>query len=144
GSDNTYTGGTLVSAGILSVSNTRHLGALGTGPLPNKVTLDGGTLRITGTTFDTLDRQVQVAKASTLDVSDTALAFRINSDIEGAAQLSVTGAGAVTVANNNTYIGKLVVSNTKGVTLGAGGATGTVAGEIAVGTHLFFNHNATR
>lgn len=53
--DNAYTGGTLITAGTLSVSSDANLGDVAGG-----LTLDGGTLQITGTDFNSTDRQLRL------------------------------------------------------------------------------------
>jgi fibronectin-binding autotransporter adhesin len=61
---NTYTGGTLVKAGTLSVASDAALGNAS-----GALTLDGGALKVTGSTFSTLSRGVTLGSGGgTFDV----------------------------------------------------------------------------
>ena len=97
----TYTGGTTVSAGTLSVAAD---GNLGTGA----VTLNGGTLEVTGTgvTIDNL-----IALGSSHGTVSNANAVTLTGVISGTGNnLTKTGAGTLTLTATQTYTGTTTVS----------------------------------
>jgi autotransporter-associated beta strand protein len=145
-SANTYTGGTLVSTGILRISNTNQLG---TGP----IILNGGTLQsalgstqtytspITLTTSSTLalqDATVTLAgglngSGGTAGSSATTLALTRNGSLSAASTLNITGPGnyAGTLAINQGAVvlsGNGALPNLGAITLTANAATVPEAG----------------
>jgi len=128
---NTYSGGTTVAAGTLSVSSDSNLG-LSSGAL----TLDGGTVRITGTAFVNNGGRSWVlgSTGSGIDIADAANSFTLDSALAGIGHLNKTGAGTLTLTGANTYSGgttidggKLVASVTN---LGSGAITNNAALEL--------------
>ncbi|MER9500989.1 autotransporter outer membrane beta-barrel domain-containing protein [Mesorhizobium sp. M0587] len=98
---NTYTGGTMVAGGVLSVSADNNLGAAGGG-----LTLSGGTLRNTAA-FSSARNIIVSAAGGTFDtVADLTLAGVIS----GAGSLAKTGQGTLTLAGTNSYGGNTLVS----------------------------------
>lgn len=111
----TYTGGTSVSSGILSLGGTGTLGASGT-----DLTLSGGSLDM-GTTSQTVGA-VSVTAAATIsngsltgtsyaasNASGTAV-ISANLLANGAAGFDKTGAGTVTLSGTNTYTGNTTIT----------------------------------
>lgn len=100
--DNTYTGGTEVRAGTLSVSRDANLGAAAGG-----LTLNGGTLS-TGASFDTA-RSVMLAQSSRIAVA-SGTNFGLTGSVTGNGDLAKTGAGTLTVSGDGSaYTGSLLV-----------------------------------
>lgn len=121
---NSHSGGTVLSAGILSIDNNA---ALGTGT----ITLEGGTIQSSDATARTLNNPVilsgnttvggagnltfsspgagSVAAASTLTVS-SGLTATIASAMGGSGALTKAGAGTLILAGTNTYSGATTVS----------------------------------
>ncbi|WMD18966.1 autotransporter domain-containing protein [Achromobacter seleniivolatilans] len=119
--DNTYTGGTDIRSGTLSVSKDTNLGAATGG-----VTLDGGVLAATGS-FDTA-RSILVAQSSGIDVA-AGTAFGLTGAIAGSQGLTKTGAGTLTVAGDGSaYTGHTQVQS--GVLNIA--STGQLGGTLAI------------
>ena len=108
---NTYTGGTRVSAGVLSVntiadSGTSAIGTAGT------LFLSGGTLAFTGTTGITA-RAVTLTVASGLDVA-TSGTLTLNGAVSGGFNLTKTGNGLL-VLGGTADNGDLRLNVTSGV-----------------------------
>jgi outer membrane autotransporter protein len=127
---NTYTGETVVNGGTLSVSDDRNLGAAANG-----VTLNGGALRITGTSDNATDRALTLATGDAVDVADAANAFVWNGAVTGSGSLEKRGAGVLVLDHANTYTGGTSVSEGT-LRLGDSGAIGSGALSLASGTTL--------
>ncbi|PUE10843.1 hypothetical protein B9Z51_00355 [Limnohabitans sp. T6-5] len=111
--NNTYTGSTTISSGILQVGNSGTTGTLGTGAV-----VDNGTL--------------------TLKRSD---AITLANAISGTGALTQAGAGTTTLTANNTYSGITTIS-TGTLQVGNGGTTGTLGtGAITDNAALVFNRS---
>jgi autotransporter-associated beta strand protein len=167
---NTYSGGTTISAGIVSVGIIADGASsnVGTGD----VTLDGGTLLYTGAaastsrqiTFTANGGEIDSSGSGALDLTNTALGFVaasgptitlggtntgqnifagiIGSNM-GAVTLDKSGAGTWVLASNNGYTG---VTNITGGTLqiGAGGTTGSLGtGAVTDDANLVFDLSST-
>ncbi|VWX60262.1 Outer membrane protein IcsA autotransporter [Burkholderiales bacterium 8X] len=100
--DNTYTGGTTVQSGLLAISNEAQLGAPAGG-----LVLDGGGLSTTVPL--TLQRGVTVGAGGGTLRTDTTLS--VAQEIAGAGGLRKDGAGTVTLADRNTYLGGTTILN---------------------------------
>jgi fibronectin-binding autotransporter adhesin len=122
---NTYTGGTLVKAGTLSVASDAALGNAS-----GALTLDGGALKVTGSTFSTLSRGVTLGSGGgTFDVDSPFNTLEVTSAVGGAGALVKTGVGTLTLASANTYAGGTAV-NVGTLNAMVSGALGT--GPVAV------------
>jgi|GEM_PF-391341 len=94
-----HSGGTTVSAGVLSVSADQSLGS-------GAVTLNGGTLAVTGAT--TIDNAMAIgASHGTVAVSAD---ITISGAVSGSGTLTKTGANLLTLSGTNTHSGATVVS----------------------------------
>jgi fibronectin-binding autotransporter adhesin len=134
---NTYTGGTLVKAGTLSVASDAALGNAS-----GALTLDGGALEVTGSTFSTLSRGVTLGSGGgTFDVDSAFNTLEVTSVVGGAGALVKSGVGTLTLASANTYAGGTSIN---GGTLNAmvSGALGTGAVAVNGGGGLVFRGTA--
>jgi autotransporter-associated beta strand protein len=120
GGTNTYTGGTTLSEGVLQVSSDANLGDASGG-----LTFNGGTLRVTGTSFGSNTRGITwQAGGGGFDIADAGNTFSVAQSLGGTGGLNKLGAGNLLLAGNNTYSG--------GTTLNAGGIV--VGSDTALGT----------
>ncbi|MDX8430510.1 MAG: autotransporter-associated beta strand repeat-containing protein [Candidatus Algichlamydia australiensis] len=123
---NTYSGGTTLLDGVLSISADNNLGnAVGT------LTFNGGALLSTGT-FSS-NRGVSLTGAGTIEV-DLAEELTLSGILSGAGGLTKTGGGQLTLTGANTYAG--------GTTVTAGtlqGNTTSLQGNIVNNADLIFN-----
>ncbi|WP_407866395.1 autotransporter outer membrane beta-barrel domain-containing protein [Phyllobacterium phragmitis] len=118
---NSYSGGTLIKGGVLSVSADGNLGA-STGGLA----FDGGTLQVTGD-YVTTSRNVTLnTGGGRIDVANSS--FTVSKAISGDGQLTKLGTGTLVLAGNNTYGGGTTIADgtlsiASGDNLGSGGLT---------------------
>ncbi|MGY0556433.1 autotransporter domain-containing protein [Lysobacter sp. A421] len=124
---NTYSGGTELRTGVLSVSSDANLGSAAGG-----LTFSGGTLASTAS-FDS-SRAITLTTAGTVDAAAGSM-LTLHGVIDGAGTLVKTGAGNVTLTQANTYAGgtqvqggNLTVMTTGG--LGAGAVKVSGAGSV--------------
>jgi len=98
GGTNTYSGGTELQAGVVSISKEANLGNTA-----GRLAFNGGTLRVTGAGFASTARPVTVdAAGSGIDVADSSGVFSINQPISGAAPLAKLGPGTFAPAGDNS------------------------------------------
>ncbi|NMK47007.1 autotransporter domain-containing protein [Achromobacter sp. Bel] len=109
--NNTYTGGTEVRQGRLSVSADANLGATAGG-----ITLNGGTLATTAS-FDSA-RAVSLLQDGVIDV-DAGTTLGLQGTISGTADLQKQGAGTLTLTGTNTYRNTRVEAGTLAGNAGA-------------------------
>ncbi|KQY35455.1 hypothetical protein ASD38_02545 [Caulobacter sp. Root487D2Y] len=128
---NSYSGGTRIEDGVLNVSSNVNLGSA-TGSL----TFDGGTLRV-GDPFTTGRATTVSVAGGTIDVASPSATFTGN--LLGAYPLHKKGTGLlVLAADSPNYTGTLTI-DAGNVRLGAGGTTGTIAGDVSNAGVLTFN-----
>jgi len=128
---NSYTGGTLINAGTLSISADANLGS-STGGL----TFDGGTLR--NTSAFTTARSVSLLSRGGTFRTDANLT--VSSVISGSGSLGKSGTGTLTLTNANTYTGGTVISAGT-LQVGNGGTTGSIVGNVTNNGLLAFNRS---
>lgn len=106
GGTNTYTGGTAVQGGTLSVSADVNLGAAA-----GNVTLDGGRLQVTGTAFTGTARNLDIGAAGGgIEIVDPGLDFTASGALGGSGGLVKSGAGTLTLAGTSTLTGATTVA----------------------------------
>lgn len=128
---NTYTGGTGLLGGVLSVSHERNLGA-------GALTFDGGVLRVTGTDFTSTARTIVWGQGGGFDIADAANAFTVGQPLGGTGGLIKSGAGTLILTGPNSYAGgTTILCGT--LQIGDGGSTGAIGGNIVNnGTLVFY------
>lgn len=132
--DNTYSGGTTVSGGVLNVSADNNLGVHDTA-----LTLNGGTLQY-GKGFDT-DRQVVLGEyGGGIDTNGNTAT--LSTALTGSGKLTKVGKGTLTLTADSNATGGTTIDG--GVLqLGNGGTTGAVIGDIEDNTGLAVNRSNT-
>ncbi len=134
GAVNTYAGGTTLRGGTLVFSSLDNLGS-------GNLTFAGGTLRwATGNTTDISARLAPLgASGGTAHLNGQALTFA--TAIGGTGGLALTGGGSLTLTADNTFGGALTIGAGTTVNLGAGGATGSLAGPVVNNGALVINRS---
>ena len=124
GGVNTYTGGTRISEGVLEVGADSALGAGGA------LAFDGGTLRVTGNTYTTTARGIDVGAGAGFDIASGGNTFTLNQALTGAGSVTKLGAGTLVLGGNNAAIAGV---NLNAGTLLAGQSGALGAGPLEVG-----------
>ncbi|GLQ49479.1 beta strand repeat-containing protein [Dyella flava] len=102
---NTYTGTTTLSGGYLSVSSDANLGASA-----DPLDFEGGTLEITGTTFNQTARSIiWGSSGGGFDIDDASNTFTVTQALTGTGGLLKSGAGTLVLSGANTYSGGTVI-----------------------------------
>jgi fibronectin-binding autotransporter adhesin len=102
---NLYTGTTTLSGGYLSVSSDANLGAAA-----DPLDFEGGTLEITGTSFNQTARSIIWGSAGGgFDIDDAANTFTVTQALSGTGGLLKSGAGTLVLAGANTYSGGTII-----------------------------------
>jgi len=98
---NTYTGGTVINAGTIVITNNANLGSTTVGQAP--VTLNGGTLTMTSTAAITNTHAFTIgSNGGTMNVTGTGqYFFNTANTLLGSGQLTLTGNGALVANTSN-------------------------------------------
>jgi outer membrane autotransporter protein len=125
---NTYTGGTVVKAGTLSVSADNALGGTSSG-----MTFDGGTLQLGGS-FDLASTRAVTITSNGGTIDTQGFQSIIPQGITGAGALTKAGTGTLVLDGVNTYSGGTSVAAGTLVVGDASNAGASVAGPATVAT----------
>lgn len=131
---NTYSGGTTVTAGTLSIGASNNLGAAG-----SSLTLNGGTLQITGTSLNNFlgsghPSSFSSGKMVTLDINNAGNTFTVDTALnQGTGGLTKLGAGTLVSSLANTYTGATTISAGTLALGGSGSINNTASINIAAG-----------
>ena len=136
---NTYTGGTTINSGRLSISADNNLGTTA-----GAVTFNGGTLATTASFTTT--RNVTMNATATIDVA-AATTLTANGNFTGAGAISKNGTGALTLGGNNAGVtngfllnqGTLSLATTAAAGFQRVGATGASVLDLANGVTMSAN-----
>ena len=134
--NNSYTGGTLLAAGVLEAGSPNALGPSGT------ISFQGGTLRFaaasSSTDFSTRFSQAP-NQAYRIDTNDNTVSIATPlTSLNGS--LTKTGAGTLVLTANNSYTGGTTVSD--GVLqIGNGGTAGWIPGNVINNATLAFSRS---
>jgi autotransporter-associated beta strand protein len=121
-SANSYSGGTVLRGGEISVSSDSSLGAAGVG-----LNFDGGVLQITGTTFNSTPRPISMtSNGGGFDIEDPNNTFTVSQNLSGGV-LSKLGVGTLVLAGTNTQTGLTLNAGTVAVASAANLGNGTIS-----------------
>ena len=136
GGSNTFSGGTIITAGTVSVSLTNNLGAAG-----SSLTLNSGTLQITGTNlnaFSGIGHPVTFSfgKMVTLDINHANNTFTVDTALnQGGGGLTKLGVGTLVLNQTNKFSGNVAI-NAGTLALVAGGVIVPQARVLVVGANV--------
>ncbi|WP_299640888.1 autotransporter outer membrane beta-barrel domain-containing protein [Devosia sp.] len=130
GGANSYTGGTVIEGGTLSIAADVNLGAAS-----GDLALEGGTLRTTANI--TTARSVTVIGTGTL-LTDPATSLTLNGTLSGAGSLDKAGLGTLIIAGAASHTGGTSISAGT-LQVGNGGTSGSLTGNVANDAILAFN-----
>ena len=127
---NSYTGGTAINGGTLSIASDANLGAVAGG-----LSFNGGTLRNTAAFASS--RTIDLVGAGTL-FTDTGLV--LDGIVSGAGALAKDGAGTLVLTADNSYAGGTTIAAGM-LQLGSGGTSGSITGPIVNNAQLAINRS---
>ena len=121
-SNPTYTGGTILSNGTLSIGNGPNIGGAGA-----SITFAGGTLQIRGVALNNLDAMTVNWGAfnGALDINNDGNTFLVTNNISGGGALTKTGNGLLVLGGDNSGLQRLVLNGPLMITNGAALAGGS-------------------
>ncbi|MCG7509059.1 autotransporter domain-containing protein [Mesorhizobium retamae] len=135
---NTYTGGTSLLGGRVSVDTDANLGAASGG-----LTFDGGFLQVRGTAFTGTGRAITWgATGGGFDISSAFNTFTVSQSLGGTGGLSKLGAGTLVLSGANSYTGGTTISQGM-LSVGATGALGSGAVAVGTGSALLFQNGTS-
>ncbi len=132
---NSYTGGTRIEGGVISVANDSFLGVGGA------ITLDGGTLRMTGANSVNQHSYILGANGGAIDVANAATSNGIGDAMTGTGGFTKLGAGSLALSGENTYTGGTTIAAGTLQIGGLSGTTGSLVGDIVNNAELVFNRS---
>ena len=132
--NNTYSGGTLLNAGILQVLSDANLGS----PVGG-VTFNGGTLQL-GSSLNLAPTRPITLNGPGGIIDTQGFTSTIAQGISGVGALTKAGAGTLFLTGDNTYSGGTTIGNGT-LQLGNGGITGSVIGNITDNAALAINRS---
>ena len=135
---NTYSGGTTLIGGAVSVSQEANLGALS-----GALTFNGGTLQVTGTSFNATTRAINWGTdGGAFDIANAANSFAVGPLIGSGGALTKFGPGTLVLTGANTYTGGTTIA---GGTLSISANNNIGTGPLAMlnGTILTFTNGFT-
>jgi autotransporter-associated beta strand protein len=129
---NTYSGGTVLRGGEISVAGDSSLGDPG-----GALNFDGGDLQVTGTTYNSTSRSITMSSnGGGFDIVDPNNTFTIAQNLAGGTLVKL-GAGALVLAGNNSQSGLTINNGTLYATtasnLGGGAITFSGPSTLSLG-----------
>ena len=133
--DNYYTGGTTINDGVLALGSANAVGTSGT------ISFGGGTLQYSASNTTDYSSRFSTAASQAYEVDTNGQSVTLASPLTSSGgSLTKSGAGTLTLSGNNSYTGGTTISG--GVLqVGAGGTTGSIAGDVVNNSSLVFNRS---
>lgn len=107
---NTYTGGTVLRNGALSISSDANLGAVPGSMIPDSLRFEGGALRALADVTVNANRGMTVVGSGTLE-ADTNATLTYSGAITGTGTLRKQGAGTLVLGGTSDLAGSIEVQN---------------------------------
>ncbi|WP_419816090.1 autotransporter-associated beta strand repeat-containing protein [Glacieibacterium sp.] len=101
---NTYSGGTILKDGTVSVANDNRLGNVA-----GALVFDGGNLRVTGTSFNSTNRAIQLLGNGAITIGNSLNTFVLTQAITGGGGLTKLGNGALALNAANLFGGGVIL-----------------------------------
>ena len=135
--NNSYTGGTTISGGVLALGSANAVGTSGA------ITFGGGTLQYSASNTTDYSSRFSTAAGEAYKIDTNGQNVTLASPLASSGgTLTKQGAGTLTLFGNNSYTGDTTISG--GVLqVGAGGTTGSIAGNVVNNSTLIFNRSDT-
>ena len=127
---NSYTGGTLIDEGVLSIADDVSLG-----DIAGSITINQGTLETTANLASA--RNITLDGAATI-LTDTGTTFLAGGIIAGTGSLTKAGGGTLVLAADEAYTGGTMIADGM-LQIGNGGVVGSVIGDITNNGALLFD-----
>ncbi len=131
---NTYTGGTRIEGGTVSIAADANLGDASGG-----LTLNNGTLQ---TTADLSSARAVTLEGNGTMLTDAGTTATLNGGVAGLGALTKDGAGTLALAGDATHTGGTSIAAGT-LQVGAGGTSGSLAGNVLNNGTLAFNRTDT-
>ncbi|MDQ0251937.1 fibronectin-binding autotransporter adhesin [Sphingomonas kyeonggiensis] len=131
--NSTYSGGTTITGGTLSVASN---GALG--DVSGALTINGGALQWTGASGSIARTINWGASGGGFEITTVGSNLTIGGPLLGGGALVKSGAGVLTLVGDNTYTGGTTIASGT-LNIGNGGTTGSVLGNILNNSTVAFN-----
>jgi fibronectin-binding autotransporter adhesin len=101
---NSYSNGTFINAGTLTINNNNRLGSLG-----SSLNFGNGTLRLTASTLIPSTRSGSITGSASIDTVANTVALA--GSFSGSGSLTKLGTGTLILAGTNSYVGPTTISN---------------------------------
>lgn len=135
--NNSFTGGTTLAGGTLSVASNSHLG-----DASSSLTFNGGMLQVTGTTFTSTTRPITMGvNGGGFDIAASGNTFTVSQAIGGTGGLTKSGPGTLVLTGNNSYSGGTTI-NSGFLQIGNGGTTGSLGTGTVVNNSVMTIHRS--
>ena len=133
--NNSFTGGTTINDGVLALGSANAVGTSGT------ITFGGGTLQYSASNTTDYSSRFSTSASQAYEIDTNGQNVTLASPLSSSAgTFTKFGAGTLTLSGNSSYTGGTTISD--GVLqVGAGGTTGSVAGDLVNNASLSFNRS---
>ncbi|HVE44129.1 MAG TPA: autotransporter-associated beta strand repeat-containing protein, partial [Gammaproteobacteria bacterium] len=137
GGANTYSGATILNAGVLAIDTDSRLGTAPGSPTAGQLTFNGGTLETTTTFTLNANRGITLSAGGGTLLVDPATTLTYNGIIASTGTLTKSGTGTLILGGANTYSGATIL-NAGVLAIDSDARLGTAPG-VATPDSLIFN-----